>query len=244
MLIPYPLLVETPRILVVEDDAPIRRGLVGALRFGGYEVDETPDGEDLLSRVRSNPPDLVLLDVMLPGRDGFELLEELRRALPRLPVIMLTARGDEDDRVRGLKLGADDYVVKPFSARELLARVEAVLRRSPSRPLAAGSIRLGEREVDLDRREVITADGTARQLSDREAELLRYLAANRGRAVERQELLSQLWGCDAEGLESRSVDMTIARLREKLEDDPGKPRFVVTVRAKGYMLHRDAVVPS
>ncbi len=227
------------RVLVVEDDDGIRRGLVSALRFAGHPVVATGLAAEALTLARREPPELALIDIMLPDGDGLDVLADLRRAFPRLPVILLTARGSEDDRVRGLTLGADDYVVKPFSARELLARVDAVLRRSAERAAPGGRLRAGSRSVDLARREILLADGVVVQLSDREAELLRYLAAHAGRVVPRQELLSQLWGCDATDIESRSVDMAVARLREKLEDDPSRPAFVVTVRAQGYVLGRD-----
>ncbi|MEM7247828.1 MAG: response regulator transcription factor [Acidobacteriota bacterium] len=226
------------RILVVEDDEPIRRGLVAALGFGGHQVTEAAEAEGVVNRARQDPPDLALLDLMLPGQDGFWLLGELRRAFPRLPLIILSARGAEDDRVRGLQLGADDYVVKPFSARELLARVDAVLRRTGERTPLVRWLQVGERLVDLERRE-LNIDGRVLQLTDRETELLRFLASHEGRAVSRSELLSQLWGCDASNITSRSVDMAVARLREKLEEDAAEPAFIVTVRGHGYSLGRD-----
>ena len=228
-------------VLVVEDNAAVRRGVVDALRLNGYEARECARGDEAASKALATPLDLVLLDVMLPGLDGFALLEELRRARPRIGVIMLTARGAEDDRVRGLRLGADDYVVKPFSARELLARVEAVMRRLAERPLDIARLTLNGRTVDLARREVVSDDAT-RALSEREAEILRYLAAHRTRAVDRRELLQKVWGYRGTGLETRTVDMHIARLREKLEPTPSRPEIVVTVRAKGYMLGREVDV--
>jgi DNA-binding response OmpR family regulator len=222
-------------ILVVEDDAPIRRGLVDALTFAGFSVTERGDGPSGLAAAIESAPDLVLLDVLLPALSGFDVLRELRKARPTLPVIMVTARGSESDRVRGLQDGADDYVVKPFSARELLARVEAVLRRSPERPDRVRRLRAGSIEIDLDRREVCMAgEAVTRQLSDRESQILGYLAANRGRAVDRDELLHRVWGLNPRGLHTRTVDMHIARLREKLSPDAGS--VIVTVRAKGYML--------
>ncbi len=221
--------------MVVEDDAPIRRGLVDALRFAGYTVRECADGEEARTRVKAPDLDLVLLDVVLPGQDGFAILSELRRFRPRLPVIMLTARGAEDDRVRGLRLGADDYVVKPFSARELLARVEAVLRRSAERPSDVRHLRFEGLEVDFERREA-RVSGETRSLSAQQADILRFLAVHRGRAVSRDELLQHLWGGDPGKVESRTVDMHIARLREKVEPSPAKPTLILTVRAKGYML--------
>ena len=226
-------------VLVVEDDASLRRGVVDALRAAGYDPHECARGDTAVDAAAGCAAGLVLLDVALPGRDGFTVLGELRAARPGLPVIMLTARGDEDDRVRGLSLGADDYVVKPFSARELLARVEAVLRRSGERPAGLGELRLGETRVDLGRREVHRSDGESRALTEADAELLRYLAAHRERAVDRRELLRQLWSCDPTDIRTRMVDMQVLRLREKLELVPSQPRFVVTVRGKGYALGRE-----
>ncbi len=225
-----------PTVLVVEDDLAIRRGLVDSLTFSGYEVLETGDGEEALRMILGSDLDLVLLDIALPGLSGFEILPELRRSKPSLPVIMVTARGAEEDRVKGLRTGADDYVVKPFSSTELLARVEAVLRRSAERPAAAGTLAANGREVHLARREVITEDGESALLSEREAEILAYLASARGRAVQREELLQRVWGLDPRGLETRTVDMHVARLREKLGDAAAEPVFVKTVRSKGYML--------
>ena len=225
-----------PVVLVIEDDAPIRRGLVDALTFAGYEALQCAEGRQALEMAVECALDLVLLDVMLPGMDGFAILDELRAAKPTLPVIMVTARGAEEDRVRGLKTGADDYIVKPFSAKELLARVEAVLRRSPERPGDVSGLEAHGRTVDLQRREVICPDGAVRQLSEREANILRYLAVNCDRAVDRDELLHRVWGLNPKGIQTRTVDMHIARLREKLEDDPSEPRIVLTVRGKGYKL--------
>jgi two-component system, OmpR family, alkaline phosphatase synthesis response regulator PhoP len=223
-------------VCVVEDDPAIRQGLVDSLVYAGYRVLECADGLEAEKRILGADLDLVLLDVMLPGRDGFDLLPRIRRSRPTLPVIMVTARGAEEDRVRGLKIGADDYVVKPFSSTELLARVEAVLRRSAERPTDIRTLREGDRTIHLERREIVTAGGTSEQISEREAAILRYLAASRGRAVSRDELLQRVWGLDPRGLETRTVDMHVARLREKLGDPPDRARIVVTVRAKGYML--------
>lgn len=231
-------------VLVVEDDAPIRRGLVDALSFAGYIALEAGDGQAGFDLALSADVDLVLLDILMPKMDGLAVLAEIRRAKPALPVIMLTARGEEHDRVRGLKAGADDYIVKPFGASELLARVEAVLRRSAERPTHLVRIRVAGREIDFERREVIHADGQRVVLPQREAEVLAYLAANRGRAVSRDELLSRVWGVDPRGMSTRTVDMAVARLREQLRDDPATPAVIVTVRAKGYMLAEDANVPA
>ena len=222
-------------VLVVEDDAAIRRGLVDALRYAGYGVVGCDNGRTALDLAIESPIDLVLLDVMLPHVDGFRVLETLRQSQPTLPVIMVTARGAEEDRVRGLSDGADDYVVKPFSAKELLARVDAVLRRSPQRASDVGELRRGGLSIDLDRREVTSADGECRPLTEREVAILRYLAAHRDRAVDRRELLRHVWGLNPKGIRTRTVDMHIARLREKL-DNGSADAFIRTVRGKGYML--------
>jgi len=185
--------------------------------------------------------DLVLLDLLLPRRGGLDVLAEVRKARPALPVIILTTRGSEDDRVRGLKLGADDYVVKPFSARELLARVEAVLRRSLHRPEEVRGARLGRAVIDFARREVRWSERERGELSETEAAILNYLVGHRKRAVSREELLQHVWGIDTAGLETRTVDMHIARLRVKLRDPSGRatPEAVLTVRAHGYMAGPD-----
>ncbi|NNF05530.1 MAG: response regulator transcription factor [Candidatus Eisenbacteria bacterium] len=222
-------------ILVIEDDAAIRRGLCDALDFNGYRVLECDRGDRGLETALDASPDLVLLDVLLPGMEGFEVLTELRKARPRLPVIMLTARGTEEDRVRGLKGGADDYVVKPFSASELLARVEAVLRRSAERPTDVRSLAFADRTVDFERLEITLSDGTKLRISDLEANIIRYLAVNCGRPIDRQEMLQHVWDGNTRELETRTVDMHIRRLREKLERDPTSPERIITVRSKGYM---------
>jgi DNA-binding response OmpR family regulator len=225
------------RVAVIEDEAPIRRGVVDALRASGYEVAEAADGARGLEEAVRPGVDLVLLDLLLPRLDGLELLRELRKTRPTLPVIILTARGSEDDRVRGLKLGADDYVVKPFSARELLARVEAVLRRCVGRPAEVPRARLGRAVIDFARREICWSERERLDLSETECALLSYLVTNRQRAVSREELLTHVWGIEPQGLETRTIDMHIARLRTKLRDPSGRksPEAVVTVRAHGYM---------
>ena len=222
------------RILVVEDDHAIRRGIVDALRVSGYETLEAERGDTGYDLALHREYDLLLLDLVLPERDGLDILEAVRAARPTTPVIVLTARGEERDRLAGFKRGADDYVVKPFSVKELLARVEAVLRRSPERPTDVDEIRLPGRVVDLKRCEVRFEDGRCCELSERELELLRYLAANAGRAISRDEILSRVWRFDPNGIETRTVDMHIARLREKLADDAADPAVIVTVRGRGY----------
>jgi DNA-binding response OmpR family regulator len=231
----------TTCIAVIEDEAPIRRGVVDVLRASGYEVAEAADGARGLEEASRTGIGLVLLDLLLPRLDGLEVLRQLRRSRPALPVIILTARGTEEDRVRGLKMGADDYVVKPFSARELLARVEAVLRRVPGRPIDAVRARLGRATIDFGRREVRWSERERGELSETESAILSYLVANRKRAVSREELLQHVWGIDTTGLETRTVDMHIARLRVKLRDPSGRkaPEAVLTVRAHGYMAGPD-----
>lgn len=227
----------TARIVVVEDEAAIRRGVVDLLRASGYDVAQAADGSCGLQEAVRRGVDLVLLDLLLPKRDGLDVLSEIRKVRPTLPVIILTARGGEEDRVRGLKMGADDYVVKPFSARELLARVEAVLRRSVDRPLEVAGARLGHAVIDFERREVRWSDQQRAELSETEVALLSFLVAHHKRAVSREELLTRLWGIEPHGLETRTIDMHIARLRTKLRDPTGKttPEAIVTVRACGYM---------
>jgi DNA-binding response OmpR family regulator len=223
------------QVLVIEDDDAIRRGVTDALGFAGYEVLAAATGQEGLSRALSATVDLILLDLMLPGPSGFEILQAVREARPTLPVIILSARGEEADRVRGLRLGADDYVVKPFSVRELLARVEAVLRRSPERPDRVLRIELSEGVADLARCEVRFNDGSRHELSEREVALLGYLAAHRGRVVSREEILTRIWRLDPRGRETRTIDVHIANLRAKLRDDAESPKVLLTVRGKGYV---------
>jgi len=225
------------RIVVVEDEPAIRRGVVDALRISGYEVIEAPDGAVGLQHALGLGVDLVLLDLLLPKMDGLQVLMQVRQAKPSLPVIILTARGTEEDRVRGLKLGADDYVVKPFSARELLARVEAVLRRSAGRPADIPGAKLGRAVIDFNRREIRWSNREREELSETEAGLLTFLLTNRTRAVTRDELLTRVWGIGSKGVETRTIDMHVARLRGKLKDPSGKdsPEAIVTVRSQGYM---------
>jgi DNA-binding response OmpR family regulator len=225
-----------PTILVIEDDSAIRRGVVDALSFSGFEVIEAGDGLRGMDLAVKGRFDLLLLDLVLPNHSGFEILRALRDVRPGTPVIILSARGEEADRVKGLKLGADDYVVKPFSVRELLARVEAVLRRSPERPKAVSEITFPAGKADIERMELRFSDGSREEISEREAELIGYLAAHRGRAISREELLRRVWRIEPRHTETRTIDMHIANLRAKLRDNDGEPQFLLTVRGKGYML--------
>ena len=233
-------------ILVIEDEAPIRRGVVDAVRASGYRAIEAGDGIAGLELALREELDLVLLDLLLPGRDGMRVLAEVRQARPSLPVIILTARGAEQDRVAGLKAGADDYVVKPFSARELLARVEAVLRRCTGQSSGLAHARLGQAEIDFARCEVRrlgSPNGGRTELSESEWAILRYLTTHRDRVVSRDELLARLWGI-SDGVETRTIDMHVARLRNKLREaaGPDASEAIVTVRGQGYMASRDLEV--
>ena len=222
-------------ILTVEDDAAIRRGIVDALTYAGFKVLEAPDGNVGMEMALRRSYDLMLLDLVMPGPGGLEILSEVRKLRPTQPVIILTARGEENDRVEGLRRGADDYVVKPFSVKELMARVDAVLRRSPERPSDVNEVALPGGVADLARCEVRFEDGERTELSEREIELLRYLAVNTGRAIARDELLANVWRISPKGVSTRTIDMHVARLREKLRDNAGEPKILLTVRGKGYM---------
>ncbi|MEM1443269.1 MAG: response regulator transcription factor [Verrucomicrobiota bacterium] len=230
-----------PTVLVIEDDSAIRRGVADALTYGGYEVIEGADGtkgERLALQARF---DLLLLDLVLPGASGFDILLALKQNRPGIPIIILSARGEEADRVKGLRLGADDYVVKPFSMKELLARVEAVLRRSPERPPSVSTFAFPGGVADLARREARFDDGDRVELSDREASLISYLARYEGRAISREEILRRVWKIDSPNVETRTIDMHIANLRSKLRDSGESPKVLLTVRGKGYMLSREGV---
>jgi DNA-binding response OmpR family regulator len=225
----------TKTILTIEDDAAIRRGICDAMKFIGYRVLEAGHGDLGRELAIQQPYDLLLLDLVLPGCNGIDILRAVRACRPAQPVIVLTARGEENDRVEGLRAGADDYVVKPFSVKELLARVEAVLRRCPSRPTDVEQVAIPNGRADFARREVRFNDGSRCELSQREIELLRYLVTNPGRAIARDELLANVWRISPDGLPTRTIDMHVVRLREKLRDDPSEPRVLLTVRGKGDM---------
>lgn len=223
-------------ILVIEDDAAIRRGVADALKFSGFEILSAADGREGMERVSTMSFDLVLLDLILPGTSGFEILAHLQTVRPGVPVIILSARGEEADRVQGLKLGADDYVVKPFSVAELLARVQAVLRRSPERQAAQKTLPFPDGEIDFARSQIHYQDGSQCDLSERETQLLKYLSQHAGRIVSREELLQRLWGVNGRVTETRTVDMHVAHLRTKLRDNSTAPKFILTIRSKGYTL--------
>lgn len=221
------------RILVVEDEPAMARGLKDNLEFEGYAVDVAGDGLAGLTKGMSGNFDLILLDVMLPRKDGFEVLADLRRAGVVTPILLLTAKGEERDKVHGLDIGADDYITKPFALKELLARVRAHLRRRPV-ARAPKELRFDDIEVDLVRYEARRGE-TVTALSPLEAQLLKLLASDPGRVFTRAEILREVWA--EKDLETnRTVDNHIRRLRQKLEPDPANPRFVLTVFGAGYRL--------
>ena len=224
-------------ILVVEDEPAIAEGLTDVLIYHGYEVDVADDGRDGLDKALTGRYDLVLLDIMLPGMDGYSVCDRVRARDREQPIIMLTAKSEDEDIVAGLKLGADDYVAKPFSVQQLVLRIEAVLRRSGAGADAP------PRFLELDGLVVDTAnlsaeaEGSQVQFTKREIELLSYLAKNNDRPVPREELLHKVWGYAQHlHLETRTVDIHIAKLRRKIERDPKQPTTLVTIRGAGYRL--------
>ncbi len=221
------------KILIVEDEPALRAGLIDLLKGAGHSVDAVGDGATAVERGTASAYDLVLLDLMLPRLDGIEVCRRLRRARPAQPGLMLTARGAEDDKVDGLKSGADDYMTKPFGARELLARVEAIGRRAADREAEPDVIEIAGCTLDLGRCEVKRGE-TVTSLTLREVGILRCLHRNHTRAVSRADLLAKVWGAK-EGLETRTVDMAIANLRQKIEADPAHPQIVVSVKGAGYI---------
>lgn len=223
-------------VLTIEDDPAIRRGIVDSLKATGYVVWQADRADSGIELALARPCDLVLLDLVLPGGDGLSVLQKIRSEKPTLPVIILTARGEENDRVKGLKLGADDYVVKPFSVDELLARVEAVLRRSPARMASHPALILPDGQVNWSTREIEASDGGRQSLSEKELALLDYLARHPGRPIDRDELLRGVWQIDAKGVTTRTIDMHIARLREKIQIAASDGDVIKTVRGRGYML--------
>lgn len=223
------------RVLIVEDDASLRLAMTKVLRAAGYEVTVAKTGDEGLEAALVNPPDLVLLDVMLPGMNGYEVLAALRRHDPHLPIVMITAKGEEADKVRGLELGADEYVVKPVGVAELQARVGAALRR---RRIATkdGPVTVGALQVDFTHH-AATRDGVAVEMTTHEMKLLAFFLRNEGSLLPRARILAAVWGADYFGTD-RTVDNFVNRLRTKIERDPRNPVHLVTVRGGGYRLAR------
>jgi DNA-binding response OmpR family regulator len=220
------------KVLIVEDDPAILRGLADNLRFEKYEVLTAMDGEAGYKLQRSESPDLIVLDLMLPRMSGLELCRKLRAEGVQVPVLMLTARSEEADRVLGLDLGADDYVTKPFSVRELMARVRALLRRSNSAADLPNDLRFGDVEVDF-RRYVALRKGKPVDMTRKEFAILRLLVSRTGEVVTRDELLDEVWGSEAYPV-TRTVDNHIAGIRAKLEPNPSRPQYIRTVHGVGY----------
>ena len=225
------------RILIVEDNEDLAFGLRTNLEVQGYEVTLAADGPSGLSRASQERFDLLVLDLMLPGMGGIEVLREIRKDDTRTPVLILTAKGNEVDKVTGLRLGADDYVTKPFGLMELMARVEALLRRAAAPRQHDGvTFRFGGVEVDAESQRVLR-DGQDVELTPKEYGLLLALIERNGTVATRIELMGEIWG-HSSAVVSRTVDTHIAELRRKLEDDPSHPRFIITVRKSGYRLDR------
>lgn len=225
------------KLLVVEDEVAIRNGLVDLLVFHGYAVESADNGNDGLRLAETGQFDLVVLDVMLPGMNGFDICEAIREQDAVQPIIMLTAKISDEDIVQGLKLGADDYIGKPFSLEQLLLRIAAVLRRvTPAQP-SVTLIELGQYRIDTQNLNGDTAAGSGIRFTRREMDVLQYLHANNTRPVPREELLTQVWGYAANAdIETRTVDIHIAKLRRKLERQAKDPQFLITIRGAGYRL--------
>jgi DNA-binding response OmpR family regulator len=225
------------RLLVVEDEHAIRAGLIDVFVFHGYEVEASADGSEGLELALSGRFDLILLDVMLPSMNGFDVCEAIRERDRSLPIILLTAKVDDDDIVNGLRLGADDYVVKPFGVQELVLRVEAVLRRAHGDTTALRHLEIGQSvKIDCENLDG-KVDGLNVTFTRREIAILRYLGHHHDRPVPREELLAEVWGYARNlDIETRTVDIHIAKLRRKLERDPKQPERLVTVRTAGYRL--------
>jgi two-component system response regulator RegX3 len=224
------------RILVVEDEEAIRTGLIDVLVFHGYEVDSAATGPNGLEKALTGTFDLILLDIMLPGMDGFEICNRIRTEDRNQAIIMLTAKTSDEDIVQGLKLGADDYVPKPFSIQQLVLRIQAVLRRSQVGQEMARTLSIGGIEVDTDNLCGLK-DGNEITFTKREIAVLSYLSQNSDRPVSREELLSKVWGYARNlDIETRTVDIHIAKLRRKIEADNKAPELLITVRGAGYRL--------
>jgi len=221
-----------PKVLIVEDDESMGTALKDGFSYEGYEVAFATDGATGLQMAKEQAPDLILLDVMLPKMSGFDVCKEIRATGSAVPIIMLTARGQEIDKVLGLKLGADDYVTKPFGFMELMARVEALLRRASGQSGRTETFTFGDVSADFKRGEV-RRKGKLLDMSARELKLLRYMIEHRGEVVPRDRLLDEVWGYD-EAPMTRTVDMHVAKLRKKIEAKPHDPQFLLTIHGLGY----------
>lgn len=222
----------TSRILIVEDDPSIRLGLKRSLEFEGFAVELARDGEEAIQRAFDKKPDLIVLDLMLPKVNGFEVCRTVRKYDATMPIVILSAKGDEGDKVLGLELGADDYITKPFSIRELTARIKAALRRNKAMEGEVESFEESNLAIDFSG-QTLTVNGELKELSTREFNLLRHLIQNRGRVLSRDQILNKVWGYDYDGT-PRTIDNFINKLRQKIEDDATDPRWILTVRGSGY----------
>ena len=234
-------LIAMPRLLIVEDELPMRTALVDLFQAQGYRVVAVADGVRGLERALDDPPDLLLLDVMMPKLDGYAVCREVRQRAPALPILLLTAKGSVDDRVNGLDAGADDYLIKPFSSRELLARVRALLRRVERRTHAAETLAFGDVTVDFIRH-VCLRSGKEVTLTAKEFGILKLLAERSGEPVTREQFLEAVWGYNAYPT-TRTVDNQFLSLRGKLEADPTHPRHLLTVHGVGYRLEQKMTEP-
>lgn len=225
-----------PKILVIDDEQNMRTGLKDNLEFEGYDVETANDGEQGLKKILENSYNLIILDVMMPKKSGFDVCKEVRKAGITTPVILLTAKGDEIDKVVGLEIGADDYVTKPFSLRELLARVKAILRRGENLVMneSAREVKIGKLEIDFNGYKA-TSKNKDVQMSHKEFEILHYLWKHRNSTVSRDDLLTEVWGYD-ENPSTRTVDNFILKLRQKVEVDSNHPQVILTVHGIGYKL--------
>jgi len=222
------------KILIVEDEEPIRMALEDDFRLENYEVEVASDGQEGLAKAENPDIDLIVLDIMLPGMNGFDICRKLRNEGIRTPVIILTAKGQEIDRVVGLEIGADDYVTKPFSPRELQARVKAVLRRMEPKPEKGAVNRFSSGGLEMDfRKYLCRLNGNEVSLTAHEFGLLKFLMMNRGKVISREELLDEVWGKDVY-VTPHTVDTHMANIRKKIEDDPSKPQFIISIRGVGY----------
>ncbi|GAB5409876.1 MAG: response regulator YycF [Balneolaceae bacterium] len=228
---------KTIKILVVEDEPSLIFTLRDTLESEGYQVIVSEDGEHAVELVQEHSPDLMILDIMLPGKSGYDICKEVRSLKYSFPIIMLTAKDQEIDKVKGLNLGADDYITKPFGVKELLARIQARLRRASSYSSSSDVdiLKLGGVKIDLLESEVIFSDGKVNELTAREVELIRYLLSARGEPVSRDELLEKVWRYEY-STNTRTVDVHISKLRAKIEVHPDDPRYLITLHGVGYLL--------
>lgn len=220
-------------ILIVDDETHMRIGLRDNLEFEGYHVSEAEDGARALDMLSTITPDIIILDVMMPKISGLDVCKQLRKEGNNIPIILLTAKGEEIDKVLGLEMGADDYVQKPFSVRELIARVKAILRRSTQK-VTEDTITIGHLKIDF-KKYTATRNGSGEKLSHKEYEILHYLLNHQGESVDRFELLKNVWGYHEQPT-TRTVDNFIVRLRQKIETDPSNPKHIITVHGAGYKL--------